>query len=217
MPKGEITIEITPVSAFTYIEIRDDINVTLVSGSNRVEISAGVNVLDNIEIIQKGDSLIIQDNNRCNWVREYNEIKVLIHYTDLETIRQAGSGLISSFDTIRVDELNLISQKRSGNFNLTMDVLSLHVLSSELTNFYLSGYARVANVGFYNGDGRLESRELEVEQMGIYHRGSNDMLVNVIEKLFVQFDATGNVIYYGGQPTEFEVISNGYGQAVPGD
>jgi hypothetical protein len=49
-------------------------------------------------------------------------------------------------------------------------------------------------LNFYFGNGRLYGEELAVENIKIFHRGSNDMLVNPIQKIEGTIYATGNVI-----------------------
>jgi hypothetical protein len=60
--------------------------------------------------------------------------------------------------------------------------------------FYLSGQTNSGSFNFYFGDGRIEAEQLTVQNLYVYHRGSNDMIVKPIQSLTGTLNSTGNVI-----------------------
>jgi hypothetical protein len=69
-----------------------------------------------------------------------------------------------------------------------------------LSFFYLDGPVENLFVGFYSGSGRFEGENLVVQNADIYHRGSNDMVVNPQLSLTGQLLGTGNLISVNEPP-----------------
>ena len=97
--------------------------------------------------------------------------------------------------------MNLISENFNestdftvGDYSLTVNNQILRVSSNGLASFYINGATENLAVNFFAGDGRFEGQNLASEAVTIYHRGSNDMIVNPIESLSVELRGTGNVI-----------------------
>jgi len=65
-------------------------------------------------------------------------------------------------------------------------------------------------VGFYAGSSRFEGENLIAKNIEVYHRGSNDMIVNPIQSLTGELRGTGNLISVNTPPTvDIEQIYNG--------
>ncbi len=49
-------------------------------------------------------------------------------------------------------------------------------------------------LNFYFGNGRFYGKDMEVNKITVFHRGSNDMIVNPLQKIEGTIYATGNVV-----------------------
>ena len=82
----------------------------------------------------------------------------------------------------------------TGDFILEINNNSLTISNNNLSRFYLSGQTNNANFNFYFGDGRIEAEEFTIQNLYVYHRGSNDMIVKPMQSLTGTLNSTGNVI-----------------------
>jgi hypothetical protein len=77
---------------------------------------------------------------------------------------------------------------------LNINNSTLTIGNNNVSRFYLSGQTINANFNFYFGDGRIEAQNLIAQDIGVYHRGSNDMIVNPIQSVTGVLNSTGNLI-----------------------
>jgi hypothetical protein len=82
----------------------------------------------------------------------------------------------------------------TGDFLLNVNNDYLHIESNNVSRFYLSGQTNQANLFFSFGDGRIEAQNLIAQTITVYHRGSNDMIVNPIQSISGTMNSTGNII-----------------------
>ncbi len=185
------------LAEFTTIDVHNNINVVIEQGSEQsVKLTAGKNLASNItfEIIE--GNLVIKDENKCNWARDYSKLNVHIVTDQLSKIRSSGGGTISSKGILSFpNKLTLISELYTGDFVLDVSLQSLAIVNNDLSNYYISGSVTQLNVGFYAGDGRFEGRNLAAEDTRIVHYGTNDMIINASNSLTGEIKSTGDLIY----------------------
>ena len=214
-----ITKEI-PVQAFKKIKVYKGIEVIITDGDiYKVEIVAGENFIDNIEVKQNGDQLIFKDQTSCNWVRQYGETKILITTPTLEEVYSKTDRNISSNGILTFENLSFISFDKdadgetgagTGDFILNIDNNNLQIHNNNVSRFFITGKTENASFNFYFGDGRIEAANFDAQFMQIYHRGSNDMIVNPIQKVTGILNSTGNVILKNVPPiVEIEELYQG--------
>lgn len=197
------TKEIT-VQPFKKIKVYRGIEVVITEGSDyKVEVVAGSNFIDNIEVRQNGDQLIFKDEVSCNWVRAYGETKILVTTPTLEEVYSKTDRNISSNGVLTFPYLALISMDKdgdgeagagTGDFILNVNNGYLNIANNNVSRFYLSGQTNTANFNFYFGDGRIEAQNLVAQNILVYHRGSNDMIVSPVQSIKGKMVSTGNVI-----------------------
>jgi len=66
---------------------------------------------------------------------------------------------------------------------------------------------------FFSGIGRFEGRNLVAQKVEIYHRGSNDIIVNPIQELKGDLYGTGNLISINTPPV-LEVVRHYQGRLI---
>ena len=82
----------------------------------------------------------------------------------------------------------------TGDFIIQVDNGQLVVESNTVSNYYIKGNCYQMLLNFYFGDGRFYGKDFHVENVKVYHRGSNDMFVYPLQKIEGIINATGNVV-----------------------
>ena len=218
---GTVTKEVA-VTAFTKIKVYRGIEVVIRQGTNRkVEIQAGANFIDNVEVIQNGNQLVFKDETSCNWVRDYGQTRILITTPILEEIYSKTERNISSDGVLAFDTLSILSLDKeadgengagTGDFILNLDVTSLTISNNNVSRFYLSGQTENATFNFYFGDGRIEAQDLIAQHINVFHRGSNDMIVYPVQSVTGVLNSTGNLVLKNVPPivTPLDVLFTGH-------
>ncbi len=198
-----ITKEVA-VQPFKKIKVYRGIEVVITEGSEyKVEIVAGSNFIDNVEVRQNGDQLIFKDDVSCNWVRAYGNTKILVTTPTLEEIYSKTDRNISSNGVLTFPYISFVAMDKdgdgesgvgTGDFILNVNNDYLNIANNNVSRFYLSGQTNTANFNFYFGDGRIEAQNLTAQNIIVYHRGSNDMVVNPIQSISGTMNSTGNII-----------------------
>jgi len=201
---GPTKIKDIPVEAFSKIKVYRGIEVVITEGAERkVQIQAGENFINDIEVKQYGNQLVFKDNSGCNWVRDYGQTKIFITTPTLEEIYSKSDRNISSNGVLSFPYLTVLSLDRdadgesgagTGDFFLNLNTTSLTIGNNNVSRFYLTGQATTANFNFYFGDGRIEAQNLIAQNIVVYHRGSNDMIVNPIQSVTGVLNSTGNLV-----------------------
>lgn len=217
---GAITIKQISVEPFKKLKVYRGIEVIITQGADyKVEVEAGRNFIDNVEVNQKGDQLIFKDETSCNWVRAYGKIKIYVTTPTLEEVYSKTDRNIISNGVLSFPNISFIAMDKdgdgekgagTGDFRLNLNCQNLYIANNNVSRYYLSGQSENAVFRFYFGDGRIEAENLIVQNMEVYHRGSNDMIVNPIQKITGQMVSTGNIILKNVPPiVEVEELYQG--------
>jgi len=81
-----------------------------------------------------------------------------------------------------------------------VDIENLSIVTNDLSNIFINGYVESLNINFASGDGRFEGSNLIAQNINIFHRGSNDMILNPQQSLTGEIRSTGNVISVNQPP-----------------
>ena len=206
---NEITKEIT-VTPFTKINVQRGIEVVLTQAANySVQIKTGENLINDVQANVIDNTLYLKDNTTCNWVREFGQTVVYISAPNIEEIYSKTDKNISSNGILTYPFLRLISVDKNGDgidgagtgdFYLTLNNNELTVINNNLSRYFISGATQQANFNFYNGDGRIDAQNLTAQNIFIYHRGSNDMILKPIQSITGKILSTGNAILTNTPP-----------------
>jgi hypothetical protein len=201
---GAIITKDIPVTNFKKIKVYRGIEIIITQGTEyKIQIVAGENFIDNIEVKQNGDQLIFKDNTRCNWVRDYGQTKILVTTPTLEEVYSKTDRNISSNGLLTYPNLTFISLDKdadgesgagTGDFILNVNNETLTIANNNVSRFFLSGQTLKADFNFYFGDGRIEAEDLIAKEIKVYHRGSNDMILFPVDKISGVLNSTGNII-----------------------
>lgn len=193
---------------FERILVNRNIELILSQGpEHRVTIETGENLINDVKAEVMGNRLVLTNNNICNYVRAYGITKVYVEAPNVTEIRNSSQYEVSSNGIITYPMLSLISEDFNenieftvGDYNLTINNQNLRITSNGLASFYIEGSTENLSVNFFAGDGRFQGQDLVAQNVTIYHRGSNDMIVHPIQSLSVELRGTGNVIALNEPP-----------------
>ncbi|WP_452231117.1 MULTISPECIES: head GIN domain-containing protein [unclassified Lacinutrix] len=201
---GKIVQEEVMLSSFEKILVHRDIELILKQGVTfQVVIETGENLLNDVEAKVVANELQLTDKNTCNYVRDYGITKVYVTAPNITAIRSSTQYDISSDGVLNYTHLELFSEDFNvpesftvGDFKLQVNTQSLSVVGNNISSFYISGTTEALYVGFFSGTGRFQGEDLIAQDVEIYHRGTNDILVNPQASITGEIRSTGDVVAY---------------------
>ena len=208
---GKLTTKVYEELTFTKIIVHKGIALVITQGDNyKLEVMTGENLINDIEVTNEGNTLTLEDNTTCNWVRDYGETVVYITAPNLTDIYCKTEKDISSKGILYYNNLHLVSMNTldgykgvgTGDFILQLDCQNLVVESNDVSRFYLSGRANNASINFYEKDGIFRGENLRCNYLSIFHRGSNDMFIYPVFSLSGDLYNVGNIYCYSRPPEE---------------
>ncbi|HBK83425.1 MAG TPA: hypothetical protein DDZ41_07490 [Flavobacterium sp.] len=205
---GNQVVQTYLLENFTKIKVYNGVGLVLKEGANyEVKVVTSNNILNDIEIKLNGDMLVVKDNSTCNIARDYGQTTVYVTIPDgtflplpaklelhSKTEQKIQSEGILHSPIIRLFSLDDSDGVGTGDFDIAIENQQVVVESNTVSNYYLKGNSNEMIVNFYLGDGRLNAKNLQIENIKVYHRGSNDMFVYPVQKIEGIINATGNVV-----------------------
>jgi hypothetical protein len=193
--------EIMGLASFSKIVVNRDVELILAEGPvSEVIVTTGTNLREGVSVVVVDGELILSDDNTCNFTRDYNITKVFVTAPNITRIRSATQFAVRSQGLLNYPELQLISEDDSnsefnnvGDFYLDLNTESLSVVNNNHSNYFISGSTNMASILFYSGNGRFEGANFIAEEVRVYHRGYNDMIVYPLAKISGEIRSTGDV------------------------
>ena len=145
------------IDPFDRILVNENIELILLQGSeHKLKIESGEHLIPDVNYtIDNNGFLTLNDNNQCNWVRNYTPTKIFVTTPNLKEIRSNTQYTIKSEGILGFPNLKLISENfnednmSSGDFNLRVQSESISVISNNISQFFISGSTDTLFVGFY--------------------------------------------------------------------
>lgn len=215
---GNIIQQNYALDNFDKITVFERSHLFISEGEFSVVLETGENLVNDIDIKVSNGRLIIENNNACNITREYGITKVFVSAPNITEIRNSSGLKVMSENTLSYTNLTLLSEDLEeedafhidGDFELDLNVENLIITQNGLSNFFLTGNVVNLDLNFLFGDARFEGRNLLVETADIYHRGTNDIIINPQQELTGTILSTGNIIVVNTPPTlDVEVLYTG--------
>ena len=188
------------LDTFDTIIVRDNVQMILTEGSQSVRIVTSESIIADVVVTVVDGTLTLSDKNRCDLLEASEPTLVYVSAPNIRRIRNASQYEVSSEGVLGYESLTLVSDEnenskyRIADFRLELAVGGLEVVSNNFSNFYISGSAERAFIGFYGGAGRFEGAAFLVEELNVFHRGSNVMIVHPIHSIRGKIVSNGNVI-----------------------
>ncbi|MBJ6366589.1 head GIN domain-containing protein [Snuella sedimenti] len=206
------------VSDFDKILVNRDIELIVKEGAEqKVVVETGENLINDVEVVVVDGKLTLTDNNTCNYVREYGVTKVYLTAPNITEIRSSTQYDISSDGVLTYPSLTILSEDfgapdtfTNANVRLQIDNGTFRVVFNNLSNCFISGKTDNLHITFAAGTSRFEGKDLIAENINLWNRGSNDMIVNPQQSIKGKISGTGNVISVNEPPiVEVEVLYKG--------
>lgn len=218
---GTIIQKEIPISSFETILVNRDIELIIKEGPDyNLVLETGENLLNDVEAIVIGNELQLSDYNTCNYVRDYGITKVYVTAPNIKEIRNSSQYDVSSDGVLNYNSIRLISEDFNapgsftvGDFRMQVNSENLSITANNISSYYISGQVDNLFVGFYSGAGRFQGEGLLADNINVYHRGSNDMIVNPLLSLTGELRGTGNLISLNN-PLEVEIVQLYTGQLI---
>lgn len=208
-----------PVSPFNGIIVFERVQLILKQAPEyNVVVETGEYLRDDIEVIVQDGVLLLKDHNGCNIARDYGITKIYVSAPNITNLRSSSGLPILSDGVLNYPELALISEDFEaegeyhtvGDFKLEVNCTNLNVVTNNLSHMFLSGAVENLDIGFYSGDSRFEGRNLIAQNITIFQRSSNDMILNPQASLKGEIRSTGSVIVVKKPPiVEVEAFYKG--------
>lgn len=208
---GKTITQYREPGTFSNIELKNSINLELYPDTTPfIHVTAGQNLVDGIITELEGNTLYIRNENRCNWVRSFeNEYTVKIGMRDPVHISYYGSGEIRCMDTIRTKEFTFDSWNGSGSVHLLFNCEKTHINNNAgRIDIHASGKSGVSYI-YIHDTAFLYAKELETGYTYIRNSSTGDCSIFVTKELEAEILYTGN-IYYTGSP--YRVLENRSGE-----
>ncbi len=182
------------------------------SNTQKVVLETGEFLRNEVKLEVTEGRLVIRNENGCNFIRDFGLTVVYVSSPNISEIRSSTGFPIISDGVLNYPSLTLLSEgfiipeaeTTDGEFNLLVNTTNLNIVSNGIAFFEIKGSTDNFNINFAAGDSRLLASDLMAENITLFHRGSNDMLLNPQQSLQGSIVGTGDVISFN-QPTVVEV------------
>lgn len=203
---GSQTTEPRTLSGFSQIEMHNNVNVIVKPGADySITVTAGNKLINGITTKLEGNSLVIKNENKCNWVRSFkNKFIVTVSMPQITGIINYGSGNLTCTDTIRGNELQLDNWTGSGSIKLLLNVGSCRTnVHTGSADFEYSGHVGV-HYFYYNGNGPFNTLNCQSDIVFTENKGTNDIRIHATKLLDAKTSYVGN-IFYKGDPDSIRI------------
>lgn len=197
------------VATFNKITVFERIELIITQGeTSSIVVETGEYLMNDIKITVEDGQLILKNENACNLTRDYGITKIHVTAPNITEIRNSSGLTVSSNGVLNYPNLSLISEDFAqedafhidGDFRLHVSCSTLNVSTNGLSNLFIDGTVINLKVGFYAGDGRFEGQNLIAQNIEIFQRGSNDMILNPQQSIVGEIRSTGDVILVNEPP-----------------
>ena len=210
---GDIINRDIEVPDFNRILVLENIELILRQGNTTsVEIESGQNLIDEVTVQVIGDQLIVRDTNDCNFVRDFNQTKIYVQAPNITEIRSETQFEIRSDGVLNFPNLTLFAEdfiednggKITGTYRLELNATNLEVSANKIVSFFISGSVQQLTIGIFAGLTRFEGQNLNAQNVTIFHRGQNNIIVNPQQSIRGELRSTGDIIVVN-RPVEVNV------------
>lgn len=207
---GDTVVRTTNLDSLSFngLELKGGMNYNLIQdSSNYIVINSYENMIDHYSFDVTDSSLVIEDHNKCNFLRDYDKTtEIEIHFTSLRTLNIKGKGKVTNSSPISNEIIHIYSHNANGEIDLNINASSLVIklINGTLTGS-IKGNATSAQV-FHFGYSKINFENLYTDYLYIANKSDSDTFVNCSISLVAELLSFGD-IYYRGTPST-EIIEN---------
>jgi hypothetical protein len=186
------------VAVFNKINIDEGVTLVVKQGNAiHVTIETGENIIDEVSAEVLDETLFVKNNLKCS-LGLVKAAKVIVTVPDLKQIYSSSQFDVVSDGVLNFSQLSLqqgvYGKNASAVFDLEVHCDNLVVENNNTTIFRIKGTATNLNVSFYSGDSRFEGENLIAQDIWVFHRSSNDIILSPQNKIEGDIYSNGNVI-----------------------
>ena len=200
---GKVTTEARTVGAFTKLEVASGIRATLSSGPRAISVTTDENLVDSIETVLRGDTLVVRTREPIGRARQLN---VDITNEVLDSVSASGRSKIRGLCT---GGTNVVIEASGGSTIEFTDLAanSLKIDDSGGSEITLGGAATQIDLNV-SGGSKFTSTSLKVQTVKLDVSGGSD--VKLIASGSVDGEASGGaVVSISGGPSTHVNSSGG--------
>ncbi len=212
---GKISTEKRSLTNFFAVKIYKRIHLRLIQDSmNFLEIKAGKNLLPKISTEIKNDTLVIDNQNKCNFMRNFTDsIIVELHFTNINYLRYESSGDIISVGKIAANKFSSDTWNGSGKIDLDLNCndvsFAFHTGPGDLV---LKGSGKKIYL-YCAGQGYLNAENFVSNEAQINSIGSGGIKIYSSKSLSGDMGGEANVEYFGN-PDSVAINNFGKGKLI---
>ncbi len=219
---GTIITEEISITSFDQIVVFERTQLFIEQGETyKVIVETGENLLNDIEVSVTDGLLTIMNTNSCNLVRDYGITKVYVTTPTLNEVRNSSGLTVKSIGTLSFPSLTLLSEDTQeedafhtdGDFELDINVDSLRIETSGLSDFRLTGLATSAEYNLLGSHTSIDARAVVSQNITFFQRSTNHLYVYPEQSLIGDIVNGGNV-YSFNQPPLVEVTEQYTGRLI---
>ena len=144
----------------------------------------------------------MKNHNACNLVREYGLTKIFVTAPNITEIRNSSAYDVIGEGILKFPKLSLVSNssagpeniRKSGDFYLNVICDEFQVSGNGQSVFYISGNAANANLNFADEFPRFEGENFTVDELTVFQRSANKMIVNPQQSIVGKIVATSDIV-----------------------
>jgi len=211
---GKIVERDRAILPFDRLEIHDRINVFLTYAPNyNLRVKAGRNLLQLIDTEVKDNTLIIENNNKCNWVRSFKkEIDVYVSTPNLRKLTYYGSADVRFTNPFVIDTLLINTHDASGDIylNLMSDYVELKCHTGSVS-IKSEGIVNEL-ICFMGANGRINTLNTISNKVLAVNENTGKLSVHATQELNAEIRGIGDIEYFGN-PT-IKLIDDASGNLI---
>jgi putative autotransporter adhesin-like protein len=201
---GATISRIDDVAVFNQINIGEGINLIVKQGvTAEVKVETGENIMDEISTEVIDGVLYVKNNLKCS-LGTTIPARVTVTASDITRIYSASQYDVVSDGVLNFPNLSLqqglYGKTASNIFDMNVNCENLSVENNNTTIFRIKGNVNLLYVAFFSGDSRFEASNLNVQDVNIFQRSSNDMILKPTNKIEGDIYSNGNVILLSQPP-----------------
>lgn len=214
---GDSISETRNLPAFTSIMLYDFIDYDLIQDStDMVVVHCGENLMNFVETEVNNGVLSVRDENSCHWLRDLPvKIKVDIHFTELESIRNESAGTLRTIGQIQQDVFLFDNYHSAGKNYLNIQAEEATIRLSA-GGPYCEVVGQTGHVNLRNsGGGKLYAEELTATSVWADNQADGHIRLNINDgPLWYILDGYGDIYYRGTASEMIEVSRIGQGELI---
>lgn len=202
------------VTGFTTILVREGVEMVLKEGQQHsVVVETGKNLVNDIRAEVNDGQLVLSNTASCNFLRDYDKTTIYVTAPDITEIRSSTQFDIRSDGVLTYPDLRIVSEnyqsdyQNVGDFYLHMENNSFGLVFNNLSNCYLKGSTKRVNLYLAAGNSRIEAADFIADEVHIYHRSSNDIIVHPVQRISGDIYSTGDIISVN-RPPEVDITEH---------